>query len=264
MKTMDCRSVGQEIDARERNQGLSGGATEHLAHCAGCRQIAEQGATLHALVTGLGTVSAPPDFDMRLRARLARERRYSSPWVNFWRQATTAPAVGLAFSLLVVVGLAVYLLGADPGGSGKLAKAPAAPTSQSPNVTTGAPDTAKNNPPVGIGQDPASDGKKAFSAPGSKDLTPPRQPRNEVVRNQKAGFTSREFNSLPAVTVKDSDPSAPVVSLSAPMQPVVVSMRDDRGGTRTISLPPVTFGSQKLIQNQYQPVSLASAGKGAW
>jgi hypothetical protein len=53
-----------------------------------------------------------------------------------------------------------------------------------------------------------------------------------------------------------------VVSLSAPVQPVVVSMRDDNGATRRISVPPVSFGSQKLIQPSYQPV-LASS-KGAW
>jgi hypothetical protein len=47
------------------------------------------------------------------------------------------------------------------------------------------------------------------------------------------------------------------------MQPVVVSMRDDHGATRTISVPPVSFGSQKIIQPSYQPVSLASS-KGAW
>ena len=38
---------------------------------------------------------------------------------------------------------------------------------------------------------------------------------------------------------------------------MVVSMEDDRGATRRISLPPVSFGAQRLVDNHI-PVSSTS------
>jgi len=249
MKTTDCRSVTREINASELHQQLSREAGEHLAGCASCRKISEQGASLQSLVASLGGAVAPGDFDMHLRARLAREKESSGGWANFWRQATGVPAVGLAFSLLVLVGLGIYLL---PGNSRELGgQQPPASTS----VATASP-TATSTIPVAKAPD------ADFDQAGSD------RPRRSTVGSagiQKASLSSREYSSLPAVSVKNSsnDTGSPVVSLSAPVQPVVVSMRDDHGATRTISVPPVSFGSQKLIQNNYQPVSLASS-KGAW
>ena len=249
MKTMDCRSVTKEINASELNQQLSAEAGAHLAGCASCRKTSEQGASLQALVASLGGAVAPGDFDMRLRARLAREKESSSVWTNFRRQLTGVPAIGLAFSLLVLVGLAIYML---PGKSQQV---------------------ATDNPPAGV-EVPAAVPTATQAIAGVPDPNIyPAQPQPDRRKSgsgsagiQKPGIQSREYSSLPALSVKNSsnDPAAgsQVVSLSGPVQPVVVSMRDDNGATRRISVPPVSFGSQKLIQPSYQPV-LASS-KGAW
>jgi hypothetical protein len=254
MKTMDCRSVTNEINASELRQRLSREAVEHLAGCASCRQVSEQGASLRALVGSLSGATAPADFDMRLRARLAREKESNSVWLNLWRQAAGARAFGLAFSLLVLVGLAIYILPGD-----------------NPQLITQKP--GSGNEKSAVATPPSSTTIAKGTAPEDGSEPRPLKSRDDgVVRGgspvvQRAGLHTREYSSLPAVTVRNSGNSpladSPVVSLSAPMQPVVVSMRDDHGATRTISVPPVSFGSQKIIQPSYQPVSLASS-KGAW
>ncbi|MDX6559136.1 MAG: hypothetical protein QOF72_2185, partial [Blastocatellia bacterium] len=42
------------------------------------------------------------------------------------------------------------------------------------------------------------------------------------------------------------------------LRPMVVSMQDDRGETRRISLPPVSFGAQRLVDNRI-PVSATNS-----
>ncbi|MDX6613156.1 MAG: hypothetical protein QOD75_2342 [Blastocatellia bacterium] len=255
MKTTDCRSVTNEINASELHQQLSREAAEHLAGCASCRKVSEQGASLHALVASLGGATAPADFDMRLRARLAREKESNSVWLSFWRPIAGAPAFGLAFSLLVIVGLAIYVL---PGNQQRVRETQTASVGGTKAGTT-------QPPPVEVVKTAAPD-----VVPDETGRRPLRPRDASVVKSGSAGMLragSREYSSLPAVTVKNTSNSptadSPVVALSAPLQPVVVSMRDDRGATRRISIPPVSFGSQKIIQPSYQPVSLASS-KGAW
>jgi len=268
MKTMDCRNVRREINSLELNEELTNDASAHLMNCASCRGVSEQSASLRTLVASLGNVNAPENFDMRLRARLARERQPASGWMNFWRQANGVPAYALAFALIILVGVVVFLV---PRGSEQVAgtlppgaSATGTTSEKATNGTTASKGSELTNPSPNVGEKPpaplqADAQPIQVSSPGPR----PRRGGSELAGNQQARLGSREYSAMPAVIVNNSDTS-PVVSLSAPMQPVVVSMRDDRGGKRTISVPPVSFGSQKLIQSAYQPVSLASNGKGAW
>ena len=42
------------------------------------------------------------------------------------------------------------------------------------------------------------------------------------------------------------------VTLAAPLKPMIVTVYDERGGTRRIQLPPISFGSQRLTNNRSQ------------
>jgi hypothetical protein len=266
MKTMDCRNVRREINLLELHEALTNDASAHLVNCANCREVSEQSASLRTLVASLGNVTAPENFDMRLQARLARDRQPASGWMNLWRQASGVPAYALAFSLILLVGVVVFLVPRDGervAGTLPPAVSVNGTTTEKPPAATTALNGSKVTNPSPNSGDVQSSPLQAntpiqVSSPGS------RQRRgSELAGNQRPVPGSRDYSSMPAFTVTSSGAS-PVVSLSAPMQPVVVSMRDDRGGKRTISVPPVSFGSQKLIQSAYQPVSLASNGKGAW
>lgn len=259
MKTTDCRHTRREIDSNELNQRLSDHSLAHLSGCGPCRELLDRTSTLRSLVSSLGTVSAPPDFDMRLRARLAAEKRPKVTWVSFLRQAPGVPAIALAFSLLVIITLAVFMR------SPSTPEIAVTPQGAAPAVAITKPATVdlrpieNSNDTVKVNQPETTDRPS-----GPRRTTKPHAQLASDSRD--SGLPSREYSVSPAATVNGNNAAnshfmSPVVSLSAPAQAVVVSLRDNNGATRTISLPPVSFGSQRL---GYQSETLASSGKGAW
>ena len=76
MRTMKCRNVRHEIETAERDEVLSLAAdnTSRLA-----RRVPLSAGTSETvgMVSSLGTIEAPGDFEFRLRARLAGKRRQS-------------------------------------------------------------------------------------------------------------------------------------------------------------------------------------------
>src|SRR5439155_8427850 len=73
-------------------------------------------------------------------------------------------------------------------------------------------------------------------------------------KSPSAGIRAVDYGVSPAQSYQQIEQRAGEVSLSAPLKPMVVSMQDDRGATHRISLPPVSFGAQRLIDNRV-PVS---------
>ena len=73
MRKNNCEVIRQELDELMLDENSSAAVTEHLRECAACREFNEKQTKLRQIVGSLGTVSAPPDFDFRLRARLANE-----------------------------------------------------------------------------------------------------------------------------------------------------------------------------------------------
>src|SRR5215510_12652871 len=102
MRINNCEVIRQELDELMLGETCSAAVLEHLRECGACREFNEKQTRLRQIVGSLGTVSAPPDFDFRLRARLANDANGTAAF-HFW------PAVkrGLAFAvvlLLFVVG----------------------------------------------------------------------------------------------------------------------------------------------------------------
>lgn len=270
MKTTDCRHTQREIDSSELNQRLSDDSMAHISGCMRCRELLDRASSLRSLVAGLETVSAPPDFDMRLRARLATEKRPNATWINFWRQAPGVPAIAFAFSLLVLITVALYLRSSStPQVAGTLQPAAPSVAITKPAETTAAKTQSTSATQTGGNLTGGGDASVSAPEPANRPTGVRRagKPTPELTAVAKSpGIASREYSVNPAETVNrdagaNGNLMSPVVSLSAPAQRVVVSMRDNHGATRTISLPPVSFGSQRL---GYQSVSLASSGKGAW
>jgi hypothetical protein len=74
-----CKQIKKVIDESERPEALAYVASQHIASCKDCSSFADERARLKELLLSAGRVSAPPDFDFKLKARLAevRERRHS-------------------------------------------------------------------------------------------------------------------------------------------------------------------------------------------
>lgn len=240
MNGKECRATRREIDESELNQQLSNQARAHVALCAACRAFSAERASLRELVGSLEPVTAPGDFDLRLRARLARERQGHSrqPWI--FGLVIGTPAITVA-ALVVMLAVALVWLAQRNRNQ--------APTMGSPSVTQ-APN-APNQPSVASNKnempDRASEGLSPGNS-GSKSIGRPKRGVNSSIEtnSKSAGINVRDYGVSPAESLRQVEQRAGEVSLRAPLKPMVVSMEDDRGATRRISLPPVSFGAQRM------------------
>jgi hypothetical protein len=242
MKWMECRATRQEID--EGGEQLGAQALRHVASCAPCLAFQNERARLRELLTSLEPVTAPADFDFRLRARIAAQTDSVGSRSVFAGITLSTPAIALAAAVVVVALSAVWfvrlnqnrtpMVVSNPESQGRQGNSPKIDNAAPPINQTSAPDVTTAT----VGPNPGPDapiylvrgGKPQFRDPGSS------QP----------GRSSRDLSAGSAPSIKQGqNPGA--VYVSAPVKPMVFSLEDDKGATRKISLPPVSFGSQRLL-----------------
>jgi len=237
MRKDNCEVVRQELDELMLGETLSAAATEHLRECAECREFNEKQTRLRQIVGSLGTVSAPPDFDFRLRARLANDANGAA--FHFWPLARR----GLAFAAVLLV----FVLGAIVVRNvfNRPPRNPQVATDQ--HNTVPPPEPA---PTLERKQQP----NPALETIASSDKHPP-VIRNERSARIKRPLVAEDFSSEGAQVINGREPSGAfeVLPLDSSLQSLKVSLDDGRGNARTISVPTISFGSQRMLQtgNQY-------------
>jgi hypothetical protein len=234
MNSFECRHARREIDEMEFGRQPAERVSAHLATCAPCRDFHAERIKLREMVASLEPVIAPADFDMRLRARIAREKspRQSQP---FFARLLSTPALAATALFVLVTGSVVWI-------SQRQTTTP---------VTAPKSVAAKNGgtPTVNPTNSPASNAEGTETSPVGPDViaqagtTVPRRNRSTT-----RSVRSQDFNVEPVDSVRQSD--ADQAYVNAPSKPVVFSLEDERGETRKISLPPVTFGAQNLSGNR--------------
>jgi hypothetical protein len=233
MRSLECRFTRQQIDELELGERPSERASAHLSLCAGCREFRAERNELRQLVGSLESVVAPADFEMRLRARIAREQSPSPE--PFFARLIRTPALAAAALFVMVGGTLVWVAQRDIEPSTPVATvqqpSPVARASDS-TITTSAPtDGAEANTSNDEGAQTVSSGTTRKNRVGSRGR-------------------SQDYSVLPADSVRQGDQAY----VNAPSKPVVFALEDERGTKRKISLPPVSFGSQSLVNNRV-PVS---------
>jgi len=230
MKSLECRDVRREIDELELGEQLSDRATVHLRSCAACSGFRAERTALRELVGSLEPVAAPADFDMKLRARIAAEK--SVPRQPFFARLLTTPALAAAALFVIVAASAVWI---------------AQKQSNSPVATNNS--AVANNSDVKTGSSATT-----RESTSTTDATMPAAPpdviadggRNTGIRRPRTRSSkSEDFNVLPANSVRQNESDAYV-----PTRPVEFALQDERGNTRKISLPAVSFGAQSLVDNR--------------
>ena len=233
MRSLECRVTRQQIDELELGERPSQRATAHLSLCAGCRDFRAERNELRQLVGSLDPVVAPADFDMRLRARIAREQSPSRE--PFFARLIRTPALAAAALFVMVGGTLVWVAQKDIEPATQVATvqqpSPVATASQSAGTTSAPSDTTDVSTPTDEGAQTASTGTTRRNRPSSR-------------------VRSEDHSVLPARTIYQGDQAY----VNAPSKPVVFALEDERGTKRKISLPPVSFGSQSLVDNRV-PVS---------
>jgi hypothetical protein len=263
MSSMNCRNIKREIEARGARR-FSAAVMEHIERCSACQTISRQQSELHALVSNLGRVEAPADFDLRLRARLAAEERGKPRPFAFTDLSFGLRSAAVAAVLLVIGSAFVFVTfrnrpDAVVAGNKQVVATPVAPDSKSsPTVNAVKPD----------GSDTAQ--SSAIADAGSNPLS--RRRRNVGVRNELAALRNnrlgtRDQSSTSAGVLKRDDQLAaayPTAAfpINASYQSLKVSVDNGSGLSRTISLPTVSFGSQRTLSNSASP--LMASARGTW
>ena len=244
MKEKRCELVRRELEELTLNEEFSAATGEHLKSCAECEEFQRQQMKLRQIVGSIGTVNAPPDFDFRLRARLAADSQSS---FRYWSFAVKGLATA---AILVVFGVGVAVLWQRGPQQGPVAegtriqqKKPDEPKVSTPRATeiTPAPEV---KPTVAVNKEPKRTAERALVARAKQPLT----------------TVDSSFERAPVVrnVVSVLNP-APVFPIETSLQSLKVSLDDGRGNERTISFPTVSFGSQRVLTtaNQFAP-------KGVW
>jgi hypothetical protein len=252
MNGNNCRVTRREIDQSELNATLSDQATAHVGACSACREFRDERTRLRQMIGSLEPVTAPANFDLRLRARIAAEGQGAARQPFFAGFALSTPAMAVAALLVVSLASVVWFVEHKRNSSTTAAASPSTK------------ERAQETPPR------ESDQKLAISItpgnetpgpnPGNKGGRKPfgaNSKRNQTVNASDLLNRSRDFGVGPQPVYKQMVDQIGQVSLTAPDKPLVFSMQDARG-TRRISLPPVSFGSQRLVDNRI-PVSQTSA-----
>ena len=248
MRKNNCEVIRRELDELMLDEAYSTSAVEHLKECFACREFQEKQTKLRRMVGSLGTVSAPADFDFRLRARLANASNHGT--FHYWPLVKRAFAVAAA---VIVIAFGVVVVR---------------------NVL--------NQPKEMVAQDPPAPQQSPRQvAPVQENTTaPPSQPltayaptsgpeKNKGERQVQAGpkikrplqavdFSKQQAGVISGSEAFNSDAGS-VFPIDASLQPLRLSLDDGRGNAKTISVPTIRFGSQRMLPNKNQ-----YAEKGVW
>ena len=252
MKT-NCDVIRRELDEVMLGDNCSAVALSHLRECSDCQEFNQKQTRLRQIVGSLETVRAPADFDFRLRARLANEAEtggayhLKAAYLPFARRAlTVASAVVLFFGVFVG---ARYFMRQPIALDSKVAMAE---LPQSQPAATLSPRTEPAEPipqVVAMESGTVRPRPRYVSAGGS-------------IRRKKVTVAA-DFSSVRAPVIKGeqsiaSTEAPDVFSIDASPQTLRVSLDDGHGNLRTISLPAVSFGSQRRLisGNQLAPKSI--------
>jgi hypothetical protein len=231
MKEIGCKTVSKEIDELESGQLPGAKAQAHLQDCGSCASFYDDRQKLREMISGLETVEAPGDFDFRLRARLANLR--AEPVSAFSSFGFGLPAVALAV-LAILVGVGIYMRATSDALIEQ-------PLTQSEPSKIATPASAQPDKPADSNSAELAVSREVESVPGSETAAPAKH----FVRSRKGNRNSNSNAVRRDDFLAKSETSA-MFPLEA-AEPLRVSVDYATGGSRTISLPTVTFGSQQVV-----------------
>lgn len=268
MRNATCQNIRREIEEAGSAEFLGLTAIAHIQDCPACETLSQQHTKLQQMIAGLGTVEAPGDFDFRLRARLAGEKGGASA-SRFSGFSLGLRPVAVAAMLLLLIGAVFVFLNLKTERVAPVASNPEAPkftpaVPDSPRVGTPANATGSSDQAAVL---PAKDRANGNDNGVQRTV---RTPKNRELKNELAAyrggnrFATQDSSSTPATLLKHDDEAYPTAAfpINASYQSLKVSVDDGRGSSRTISVPTVSFGSERTISQNPSPLMVPV--RGSW
>jgi len=245
-----CEKTRTQIDTGAGPQGLAGSERSqlqahvqaHLDECGACRAYAAETDSLLSLLAGTPRVEAPPDFDFRLRARIATVKgQRSSIWTSLaalWSRpmgsvgsmSWTRAAAPLAAVALVAGTAALY------------ATRSTAPVPNAPDAIA-----SRVSPPA---VQPAASQTPSLPLVSAAPLAAPASSAMERAVNANPRVTNASRVSRQPVTgVMRELPSSQLDPDFNAMQGTRVVV-ESRGARPMVTIPQVTYGAQRAVMRQ--------------
>ena len=257
MRNTNCNAIRRELDEIMLGESNSAPVLLHLQQCSDCQEFHQRRTKLRQLVGSLGTVEAPADFDFRLRARLANEKPGSAHWATFAGGSPGARSAVLAGFVLLLGAVVVLNHWRGPKNTATVADI-VTPARQPPLVLPKGTDGIVLPNPVAT-PSVAVTAINSTAKPSHKNVVAIFRPRPSLV--------ARDFSLSSGSVVRHEESVATaegpaVFPIDTSYQSLKVSLDDGSGTWRIISLPTVSFGSQRVLatgslSNQLSP-------KGVW
>jgi hypothetical protein len=244
-----CTTIRLQLDEMMLGEDCAHDVSQHLSECGECHDFHQKQTRLRQIVGSLGTVNAPPDFDFRLRSRLANENTNSSFHLSHSIWSLGQRSVAVATALVLVVGAVVLFRQWSNRNDQTRNIAEKNGPQKENSVPSVAPPVVEQNPIVKDARQIVSSGTDKG---GDKVV---RRPQSNGSRINRPLVTEDLASQRAPVFRGTSD----VFPVDAGQQSLKVSLFDGRGNPKTISLPTVTFGSQRVV-----PTATAYAPKGVW
>lgn len=263
MKLTICRRVCREIEETESARILSALSMEHVRLCSRCQDFLNQRLRLIELLGTLVPVEAPGDFDRRLRARLAATNEQRHVPFKFNLLSFSLRPLAVTMVLLVMLAALVWRVYRPTKSPANLEAVSESPSLRGVDRSDTAKPVQTGNEQVGVIDDHI-DRRGPTEKQGGKLAKPQ---RIDVASLKNAGRTvSKDFSSVPAPVLRSEEPIAnttPVFPIETSYQALRLSLDDSNGVPRTISVPAVSFGSQRVLTGSGSTAAQNSA-KGDW
>ncbi len=232
MRETKCETVRRELEELMLGDDCSMSATQHLRECGDCREFHQKQTKLRQIVGSLGVVEAPADFDFRLRARLANESGSAGFQLRSMQWSFATKGFAAATVVLLFVGGVVYLrTTVNENEKREIAvQQPAEPYQPAPRPVENRSVVPSQTQVVASDNGPR-DGKRT-----GKRVAP-----------RKAPLAAVDFGSERPTVISNSQMHSPIFPIDASVQSLRFSFDDGRGNARTISVPTITFGSQRVL-----------------
>ncbi|HEX8722402.1 MAG TPA: hypothetical protein VF736_17435 [Pyrinomonadaceae bacterium] len=264
----DCKVFRGEIEGAADGRALSGAGAAHAAACRACGEELRGRESLRRLVGGLGRVEAPPDFEFRLRARMAASKAGGrrAPLRGLRLVYAFAP-VAAAVCFLVFSAALYFNRASRPVSSGAPAAAAVAAQDAAPAEGPAAPEASEAGAErVAVEVTPPAPGRILLaSGPRVQVRRAPAVRAREVAAKSEARAAARQNTIITSAWGAPVINGQRVITLTAPAEPLRMILRDERGAGRVVPMRAVSFGSQELIARQGAPRrQAATENEGVW
>jgi|GEM_PF-787948 len=278
---MNCQSCRIEIEELETGETLGKAASAHLNACSTCGAFYHERLSLRRLVGSLEPVTAPSDFEFRLRARIAASEGGGNHRFSFRSFIASAPAISLAASFTLLLAAFVVYNNFKSGPAvnnqaNEVARQQPAQKTETPNVNPSSESIASKST-TNVSTPDANDSRSPAILSTGNDPHPRmavisknaihRQPKQLDAGSQQIVSHDEAVRSAPRITPQDNSPfnakSGPLVELPvrSSSQAMRVFVGDKSGGKRSVTFEPVIFGSQDLTGRN---TSRVQSSQGIW